>query len=230
MQTNSSRALPDQPVLYSFRRCPYAMRARLAIAVCEIPVELREVVLRDKPAHMVDLSPKATVPVLWLPDGAVIDESLDVMRWAAARSQARALREAIADKDLIEIIDSKFKHHLDRYKYANRYPGEDGLAHRIAALDILKSIETRLGRNAPDEWLGGAQPGFADLAILPFVRQFRIADPKWFDACGGVDLVQKWLDRFLNWPGFLAVMEKYPQWREGEPGVEFAPYSLSSSH
>lgn len=223
MQASPSRALPEQPVLYSFRRCPYAMRARLAIAVCNIPVELREVLLRDKPAHMIALSPKATVPVLWLPDGDVIDESLDVMRWARAQGTEERLRETAADTELIGLVDTKFKHHLDRYKYASRYPGEDGLAHRDAAMAILAEIEARLGRRAPDDWLGGAQPGFADLAILPFVRQFRIADPKWFDACGDIRRVQKWLQRFLDWPGFLAVMEKYPQWHEGEPGVSFAP-------
>ncbi|MCC2096350.1 MAG: glutathione S-transferase [Hyphomicrobiales bacterium] len=206
----------DRPVLYSFRRCPYAMRARLAIARNTVAVDLREVVLRDKPAHMIELSPKATVPVLWLEDGSVIDESLDIMIWAWARG-GKGRPDDAPHYDLVARIDGDFKYHLDRYKYATRYDPVAGEAHRAAALGILRDIEPLLER----PWLSGSEPGFADLAILPFVRQYRIADPAWFDAQPELTGVQDWLAGFLDWPGFHAVMKKYPQWCEGDPSVPF---------
>ncbi len=216
MVAASENARRERPVLYSFRRCPYAMRARLALSVNEIAVDLREVVLCDKPAHMLELSPKGTVPVLWLEDGSVIDESLDIMKWAWA-FVGRAIPEDAPHYDLVEQIDSTFKFHLDRYKYATRYDPAAAEDHRAAGMQILLAIEALLDR----DWLAGDAPGFADLAILPFVRQYRIADPKWFDSYTGLQRVQGWLARFLAWPGFQAVMQKYPQWREGDAPVLF---------
>ena len=183
------------------------MRARMAIGVAGVPVRLREIMLRDKPEAMLAASPKGTVPVLILPDGAVLDESLDVMGWALGQNDPEnwlAGRNAA----LIDQFDGPFKHHLDRYKYAARYDGEDAQAHRAAALAILSALEVEL--SAP--WLAGARPGFTDIAILPFIRQYRIADTDWFDNLEGLPNVQKWLSDFLQWPGFLAVMEKYPLW------------------
>ena len=206
----------ERPVLYSFRRCPYAMRARLAISVNDIAVDLREVVLRDKPAHMIQLSPKATVPVLWLADGTVIDESLDIMKWAWTCAGKERPDDA-PHHDLVGRIDNEFKYHLDRYKYATRYDPAAGQHHRAAAMQILLTIEPLL----ESDWLSGDVPGFVDLAILPFIRQYRIADPQWFDSYGGLNRVQAWLARFLAWPGFMAVMQKYPQWREGNAGIKF---------
>jgi glutathione S-transferase len=206
----------ERPVLYSFRRCPYAMRARLAISVNVMAVDLREVVLRDKPAHMIRLSPKATVPVLWLADGTVIDESLDIMKWAWT-SAGKSRPDDAPHHDLIGRIDNEFKYHLDRYKYATRYDPAAGQGHRAAAMQILLTIEPLL----ESEWLSGDVPGFVDLAILPFIRQYRIADPQWFDSCLELERVQGWLERFLDWPGFHAVMQKYPQWREGDAGIIF---------
>ena len=219
---------PKQPVLYSFRRCPYAMRARLAIWRNGVGVELREVTLRDKPAHMLALSPKATVPVLWLPDGRVIDESRDIMVWAYASADPR-FHLAADDAPLLEINDGQFKHHLDRYKYASRYPGADAAAHRAAGLAILRQLETRFAATRGG-WLGGLEPGFADLAILPFVRQFRTADEAWFDAQTGVSGVQAWLRRFLAWPDFQAVMKKYPPWRAGDAGVDLGLQQTGSDY
>ncbi len=192
------------------------MRARLAIAQNDIAVELREVLLRDKPEHMIELSAKATVPVLWLADGSVIDESLDIMRWAFGSRAFRAHQEP--DFDLIGAFDTRFKHHLDRYKYAARYDPDAALEHRDAALAMLRDLKPRL----QGDWLSGEEPRFTDLALLPFIRQYRIADIAWFDGVEGIEAVQQWLSRFLQWQGFQDVMQKYPQWRTGQPGVRFA--------
>ena len=191
----------ELPVLYSFRRCPYAMRARLAISESNKLVELREVLLRDKPHHMLLLSPKGTVPVLWLCDGTVIDDC----------------SKKVNHEDLIALVDSKFKYHLDRYKYSSRFDNIDANHHRDCALNILCEIEDVLDIG----WLNGVTPGFSDFAILPFIRQYRIADIAWFDSCTEVPKVKTWLNEFLNWDGFKNIMGKYPQWQEGQEGIQF---------
>jgi glutathione S-transferase len=209
------------PVLYSFRRCPYAMRARLAILSANKTVEIREILLRDKPAHMVGLSTKATVPVLWFENGRVVDESIDVMTWALAEMAGKSDTSGAkwqGDRDLIASYDGDFKFHLDRYKYASRYEGADAAQHQQACLTHLLDLGPRLN----DDWLAGDSPGFTDIAILPFIRQFRIADPTWFDDHEQLEVVQLWLQRFLNWPRFQAVMKKYPVWQSGQPGIVFA--------
>ncbi|MBO90278.1 MAG: glutathione S-transferase [Nisaea sp.] len=210
------------PVLYSFRRCPYAMRARMAINQADKVVELREVVLRDKPAHMVELSPKATVPVLWLEDGTVIDESLEVMAWAADYTNWPSLLLETNNGDLISKNDTSFKFHLDKYKYPNRYEDTDALEHREAALAILKNIEA----NLQDDWLGGSEPNFSDIAILPFVRQFRGVDTDWFDSLSDISKTISWTKRFLDWEGFTSIMKKYPQWKPGDCVTTFGVTSL----
>jgi glutathione S-transferase len=210
------------PILYSFRRCPYAMRARLAIAASGQRCELREVVLRDKPAELLAVSPKGTVPVLVETDGRVIEESLDIMCWALARSdpqqwlspQAGTLEEMLA---LIARCDGDFKHHLDRYKYANRYEGVNTVEHRELAAAFLRELEARLEASA---WLFGDRPALADMAIAPFVRQFSIADPAWF-AHQPWPRLRGWLDGQLRSESFDRVMRKYPQWKSGAQGVEF---------
>ncbi|MGE3246596.1 MAG: glutathione S-transferase [Beijerinckiaceae bacterium] len=207
------------PVLYSFRRCPFAMRARLALCLGGETAELREVVLRDKPSHMLALSPKGTVPVLWLQDGSVIDESLDIMGWVGKRNPAKLALPDETDAELIVTIDTAFKYHLDRYKYASRYPQENAVAHRDACAAILEELQPRL----TDDWLGGASPGFADIAILPFVRQFRSADAGWFDICTELARARIWLARFSEWPLLAAVMQKYKPWAGEGPGVLLQP-------
>lgn len=217
------------PIVYSFRRCPYAMRARLALAAAGQTVELREVVLRDKPAAMIAASPKATVPVLVLPDGAVIDESLDIMRWAIARNDPEgwwpdeAGMRAEIDA-LIATNDGPFKKALDRYKYPDRFETEtiDRLEQRKAASAILAAWGDRL---ADGGWLVGAQATLADFAILPFVRQFAHVDRTWFDARPWPNLIV-WLDRFLESERFAAIMAKHEPWRHGDPVTLFpAPAS-----
>ncbi len=195
------------PILYSFRRCPYAIRARLALAVSGIAVEHREVKLRDKPAEMLAASPKGTVPVLVLPDGAVIEESIDIMRWALARNDPEAWL-AGDDAELIAASDGAFKGHLDRYKYPERFAA-DGVDHRAAGLAMLEGLEARLGERA---YLSGARFGLADAAILPFVRQFAAVDRDWF---AGQDLarVQTWLAAFVGSELFEGVMVAREVWR-----------------
>ncbi|WP_084716655.1 glutathione S-transferase [Thalassospira permensis] len=211
-----------RPVLYSFRRCPYAMRARMALLASGTDVELREVVLRDKPPSMIDASPKATVPVLILPDGTVIDESLEIMVWALAENDPEKWLEPESGKleDMLALIsqnDGPFKHHLDRYKYFNRYEDADPVEHRRDAEKILNRLD---GRLAVGKYLFGTRPALADFAIAPFVRQFANTDRDAFDAAPFVHL-QRWLDDFLNSRWFETAMVRYDQWHEGDEPIIF---------
>ncbi|QYX57675.1 glutathione S-transferase [Roseovarius sp. SCSIO 43702] len=212
------RALsPERPILWSFRRCPYAIRARLAVAVAGVPVELREVVLRDKPAAFLEASPTGTVPCLET-DAGVIDESLDIMLWALRRNDPEGwLAMPHEGRDLIERSDGPFKQALDRYKYATRHPEADPLAERAKAGAFLADLDTRLAGRG---WLLGTRPCLADMAILPFVRQFAHVDRAWFEAQPWVHLVG-WLADFKSSARFKAVMSKHPQWQPGEVGATF---------
>jgi glutathione S-transferase len=203
-----------KPVLYSFRRCPYAMRARLALASAGIAVELREILLRDKPPAFLAASPSGTVPCL-VHDGGVIDESLDVMVWALKQDDPEGwLQMPEAGHDWITRADGPFKQALDRTKYANRYPGTDPETQRDAAAGFLSDLNTQIG-----EWIFD-RPSLADFAILPFVRQFAFIDKEWFDAQHWPRL-HGWLERFLVSDRFEHIMDKYPQWREGDAPVSF---------
>lgn len=202
--------LPADPVLYSFRRCPYAMRARLALTVSGTRCELREVMLRAKPAAMLAASPKGTVPVLVLSNGAVIDESLDIMRWALASRDPEAWLER-DDPALIAENDSAFKHALDRYKYPERY-AVDPREYREQGLAFLQGIDARL---AVGGQLCGAARGMADAAIMPFVRQFAAVDRLWFDA-QPLPHVQAWLSGHLASDLFEAIMARRPPWSSGD--------------
>ena len=196
-----------EPILYSFRRCPYAMRARMALHVSGTPVETREVVLRDKPDAMLEASPKGTVPVLVLPDGEVVDESIDIMRWALGRNDPEGWL-AGDDTDLIATIDGPFKHHLDRYKYSTRHDS-DPAEHRTAAETILRRFDDRLSDQA---CLCGATRTLADIASFPFIRQFANADRDWFDAQDRPHL-QRWLAGLLGSALFKTIMVKRAQWK-----------------
>jgi len=211
------------PILYSFRRCPYAIRARLALLVSGTNCELREVVLRDKPDCMLSYSPKGTVPVLILPDGSVIDESLDIMHYSLKSRDPGAWldldeQQGTRSQALIQACDGEFKHHLDRYKYANRYEGADAISHRSQAEAFIAELNSQLQAGP---YLLGEQHRMADAAIAPFVRQFANADRAWFDATP-YPFVQRWLGDFLQSPLFVAVMSKCPQWHEGDPVTLFA--------
>ncbi|MDB5741796.1 MAG: Glutathione S-transferase, N-terminal domain protein [Polaromonas sp.] len=217
------------PVLYSFRRCPYAMRARLAIAASGVPCELREVVLRHKPAALLAASPKATVPVLVLPNGQVIEQSLAIMHWALAQNDPQgwltpAEGNVQAMQALVAQNDGAFKHHLDRYKYPNRYPAEHAgdmqrflEMHRSFAAHWLREIDLRLTRHA---WLFGPAASLADMAILPFVRQFAHTDATWFAAQPWPHL-KTWLSQWACSERLAQVMHKYPPWQPGQAGIAF---------
>jgi glutathione S-transferase len=210
-------AAPISPILYSFRRCPYAMRARLALAVSGAHYELREVKLAKKPPAMLSASPKGTVPVLQLPDGAVIDESLDIMRWALTVRDPEGwlLRD---DRSLIAFNDGAFKRDLDRYKYPERH-GADPLTHRDSALSFLHELDARLAISGQ---LCGPRLGLADAAIMPFVRQFAAVDRAWFDG-QSLPHLKRWLSGHLASDLFQSVMVRLDPWVPGQRAVIIAP-------
>ncbi len=200
------------PILYSFRRCPYAMRARLAIAYAGVAVELREVELRNKPQAMLLVSPKATVPVLQLKNGRVLDESLDIMLWALQQNDPEHwLKAAGLDhaKALIRGNDEPFKYYLDRYKYADRYPAYSELYYRQQGELFLADLESLLTQRT---YLSGDQFSLADAAILPFIRQFCAVEPAWFKD-SPYPALRQWLNDFLASSLFKQVMTKYPYWQ-----------------
>ncbi|KJZ19452.1 glutathione S-transferase [Loktanella sp. S4079] len=205
------------PILWSFRRCPYAMRARLAIQSSMQSVELREIVLRNKPAPFLQASAKGTVPVLQLPD-RVIDESRDIMMWALGENDPENWLDMPPDGfDLITTCEGPFKAALDHTKYAVRYPELDEQEEREKAMVFLRVLNDRLSRQS---YLMGDDRRLADMAILPFVRQFANTDRDWFDA-QGLTAVNRWLDEFLNSKRFLSVMTKYTPWQDGQDQVLF---------
>ena len=205
--------MPTEPVLYSFRRCPYAIRARLALAISDTRYELREVHLARKPAEMLEASPKGTVPVLVLDEGTVIDESAQIMRWALGRNDPERWLER-DDAALIERNDGQFKHDLDRYKYPDRHDS-DAILHRERGMEFLHLLDARL---AGQSHLCGSQRGIADAAIMPFVRQFAAVDSEWF-AAQPIPRLQNWLAESLASPLFEAVMLRVAAWQPGEPAV-----------
>ena len=204
----------EYPILYSFIRCPYAMRARMALKLTNTKCEIREVRLNNKPKQMIDKSPKGTVPVLVL-QKEVIDESNDIIEWALSSNN---IFDGNIDHDqidltnnLIELFDSKFKYNLDRYKYAIRYKNIDKDKHKIECLDILINLENVISN---DGWILGSKINKLDISILPFIRQFRIADIEWFDKQNKIKGIQKILFNFLDSNLFKEVMYKYDVWEE----------------
>jgi len=194
------------PILYSFRRCPYAIRARMAIVRKAFKVEHREVILRDRPAHMMQISPKGTVPVLLLPDGTVIEESLEIMQYV--------LDWQLSEEETIwiERNDFEFKFHLDRYKYPNRYEDIDVIEQRNAAVIYLDDLDANLQSFEQN----------ADLndSLFPFVRQFANHDREWFDIQPWTN-IHNWLANNLASDEFKMCMKKNKQWFEGDSLVEF---------
>ncbi len=203
------------PVLYSFRRCPYAMRARLALHASGIAVEHREIELQNKPASMLAASPKGTVPVLVLRDGTVIDQSLDIMRWALQAQDRlhwwpQATMHLNAALALIEESDGTFKSALDRYKYPHRFGLVDGLPWREAGAKFLLQLEALLD-SAP--YLAGKHWGLCDAALAPFVRQYAHIDKTWFAVQPWPHLAH-WLTEFEASPMFAAIMHKHRPWMD----------------
>ena len=207
-------------ILYSFRRCPYAIRARWALLNTNQVVELREVDLKDKPIELIQISKKATVPVLKTSLNKVIDESLDIMIWCLERSNMSMLLSDNYDKSqeifsLIETNDKVFKYHLDRFKYASRFNVEESETHQEACMKILLYLNDRLKEFATKGkplFLVDAKESLADWAIWPFVRQFRIADINNFDQNNEIKFLKIWLNYFFTHRKYKLVMKKYTPW------------------
>ena len=204
---------PEAPILYSFRRCPYAMRARLALHFANQAVDHREVILRDMPQQMLDISPKATVPVMQLNDGTVIEESLDIALWALEQQDPQKLLGSLSQlSDMLSLIndnDHDFKGWLDKYKYADRHPEHSADYYREQGEAFLRELEERLKLQP---YLFGAEIRLADIAIMPFVRQFAHVDKRWFESADYPNL-QRWLEGWLASESFQEIMIKYPQWQ-----------------
>ena len=200
------------PILYSFRRCPFAIRARMAIKTANIVCELREVVLNNKPVQMINISNKGTVPVMQLPDGSVIDESIDLMIWALEQSDPEQWLSANKEEtqELINENDFEFKEHLDHYKYYVRYPENTQSTYRQQCEKYIDKLDKLLEGN---NGLGllEKRTTLADVAIFPFIRQFANVDRNWFDR-SKYTILRQWLEYFENSNLFKSVMDKYSPW------------------
>ena len=208
-------------ILYSYRRCPYAMRARMALRYANIQVEIREISLRDKPASMLQASPKGTVPVLVLQNGTVLEESLHIMRWALQQHDADDWQLLAQPEKQLEITaliaenDGAFKQTLDRYKYPDRHPEQPQEAYRAQGELFLQQLEQRLSAqhlNA-QPFLLATHLSLADVAIFPFIRQFAAVDSNWFGN-SPYSKLRTWLNALLESELFLGVMQKHPAWVE----------------
>ncbi len=199
-------------ILYTFRRCPYAIRARMALFYAGIECELRELMLKDKPADMLKHSPKGTVPVLITDNGQVIDESLNVMLWALQQNDPdNWLNHQSNCLELIAHNDKQFKPLLDNYKYADRHPDLTESQHRDLTLPFIESIDNRLKKN---HFLISNQISLADVALFPFIRQYAFVNKTWFDLQPFPN-IQKWLDSFLASNLFLSIMPKFKLFNDG---------------
>ncbi|MEO9654562.1 glutathione S-transferase [Marinomonas sp.] len=214
------------PVLYSFRRCPYAIRARYCLAFLQVPVVLREVVLKDKPPQLLALGGRTTVPQLINVDGQRYEESADIMHFALSQSELKGRVDLLwpADRRLASKIstwinynDNHFKYWLDRYKYADRYPDHSEEYYRSKACIFLKRLNLRLSQQ---DYLLGKDMSLADIAIFPFIRQFAGVNAAWFSA-SEYDSVKEWLKGFLDSKTFELVMKKYPRWESEQTEVLF---------
>lgn len=205
------------PILYSFRRCPYAIRARLAIVKSGLKVELREVVLRLKPQQLLDISPKATVPVLQL-NNKIVDESLDIMYWVLSNDDPANWLNYKILKDmeyLIQWNDGEFKYYLDRYKYSDRYPEYNQQFYREKAELFLIELENRLAKN---NFLCAEKCSLADVAIFPFIRQFANVNSEWFYA-SDYSRLSHWLNNHIESILFKSIMNKYQPWKTDDAAI-----------
>lgn len=208
------------PVLYSFRRCPYAMRARLGLLFADRQVVLREIVLKNKPTQLLAISPKGTVPVLQLSDGTVIEESREIMIWALEQNDPQRLLDVeILEKAMALIAknDTEFKHWLDRYKYADRHLEMTQTEYRQKGEEFLQILEALLVKNT---YLLGGRASIADIGIMPFVRQFAHVDRDIFYSLPYPN-VQQWLQYWLEQPLFVTAMTRYQTWQEEDDPVIF---------
>ncbi len=217
-------------ILYSFRRCPYAIRARWAILNCGINVLIREVSLKDKPIELTDASPKGTVPVLITNTGEVIDESLAIIKWSIKKVSADKIHLLETEendktiKDLINENDHIFKYHLDRYKYANKFEDINHKEHQLKAKEILRSWDSLIAqtlRKHEVPWLTGKKQSIADWSLWPFVRQYRLVEPDEFDNDCNLYNLRKWLNYYLEHELYPCLMNKYSYWHNSKEESHF---------
>ena len=202
----------DHPILYSFRRCPYAIRARMVLSYMEVSVELREVLLNERPQSLYKISSKGTVPVLLLNDGKVLDESLDIMLWAIKQGEQKLYEDKLNEQNqLIKYNDTKFKYWLDKYKYHVRYLEHSREYYQGKCSKTLAEYDIRLRKNA---YLMGDRIRLADIAIFPFIRQCANVDQNWFN--NKYPNLNQWLEIWKQSRLFKSVMMKYNQWRLGD--------------
>ena len=195
----------------------------MALYLSNTVVELREVSLRDKPQSMLEISPKGTVPVLILDDGNVIDESIEIIEWCIKKKKNIFTETLNSDQELftedaIKLFDEKFKFHLDRYKYATRYEDVDEILHRESCVEILKTMENKISNKF---FFYTDHLNKIDICILPFIRQFRIANPEWFDNHIEFPKVQKWLDNFLKSSILEEIMVSHEVWKKNNTAIFF---------
>ena len=207
------------PILYSFRRCPYAMRARMVLLHSKIQCEIREIKLSNKPKEMLAISPKGTVPVLILENGDILDESLDVMLWAIEQGNLRNLFNSGKKEilDLIKINDGEFKDAIDRYKYSSLYPEKPMIEYRKMGEPFLEKIESYLEKN---KFIFGKNISLADLAIFPFIRQFCRVDIDWFNS-SLFKKIKEWTLFFEGSENFIDIMRKIKPWTTGDKPTLF---------
>ena len=203
------------PILYSFRRCPYAIRARLALYYSKINYEHREILLKNRPNKLYEISPKGTVPVLDLLNGEVIDESFDIMKWAISMDSSETLFNRGRQKqiDMILLNDMQFKKWLDKYKYHVRYPEDSMEFYRENCKQILDQYEDHLKNFT---YLLDNEISLADFAILPFVRQFANVDIKWYN--DSYSCLSSWMNKLLDFDIFIQIMKKFEVWDENKRG------------
>jgi len=210
----------ETPVLYSFRRCPYCMRAHMALKNTGIKIELREVALSNLPAPLLKLSSEETVPVLHLPNDEVFSESWEIVKWALLQNDpdnwlGNENKHALDAEILIETNDFSFKADLDRYKYADRHPEQSQDEYREACEEFIEELEDMLSEYS---YLLGDQISLADIGVFPFVRQFSLVDKDWFDQ-SQYSKVQNWLQRLIDSPLFQEIFQKHPLWQADDTAV-----------
>ena len=205
------------PILYTFRRCPYAMRARFAIRSSKIIVEIREIKLQEKPLEFLKLSPKGTVPVLITNSGEVLEESMDIIYWALNKNDPHKwlAKGKLENQEIIKLLDdleNKFKPNLDKYKYPSRFSGVDQFFHRDKNLCFLKKLNRYLENNKS---LNCEHLSLLDYTIFPFVRQFRNVDQDWFDKLNFIFL-NKWINQIIDSKDFSSIMKKFKKWEPND--------------
>ncbi len=201
------------PILYTFRRCPYAMRARFILRETFKTIELREIKLQNKPKDFLNSSSKGTVPVLVLSKKEVLDQSLDIMMWCLKSSEntkANDLKNNLPNNFLVQIknLDAEFKINLDKYKYPNRFQGSDKYFFRDKNVKFLKSLEDKLKSSI---FLNSNKIGLLDYAIFPFIRQFRNVDIDWFESLN-LSFLNSWYLSIVESKAFFDIMKKYKVW------------------